>query len=50
MHTVKMIDFITEESTRHTHEVQDYQRQVDRLQNAIDEVTSRNTLIEVIAH
>ncbi len=44
---VKLIDFITDETARHSGEVQEYQRQVDRLQNAIEEVTSRNTHIEV---
>jgi hypothetical protein len=44
---VRLIDFIAEEAGRHAGEVQDFQGQVDRLQNAIEEATSRNNHIEV---
>jgi hypothetical protein len=40
-----MIDFITEQSSNYYHCLESYQLEIDRLQNTIDDLSSKNTLI-----
>lgn len=42
---VKMIDFITDQSANYYHAIEDYQLQVDRLQNIIHDLNNKNNII-----